>query len=579
MAAASGSSYDAIVVGAGHNGLICANYLARGGKKVLVLEGRVVLGGACTTEELIPGARWSSCAFIAGLLRPEIIADLELKRYGLELYQGDALGFVLFRDGSHFMMWKELDRTLRELERYSKRDAQRFLDFGLRLQRFAEIFRPFLLAPPPQRSEVLAAFEAAGEPELFDEFVLLPTRDLLDRYFESGHLKGFLNFFGMVSIWGGPSTPGTSYVYGHHAIGEFDGTFGQFGFARGGMGSISQALASSAEAHGVEIKLATPVARVIVEDGAAVGVATDSGKEYRAGVVVSNADPQRSLLGLLGPGDLDEELRTAVEGIDMRGSMARIHLLIDELPQYLPFDSPNLGPQHHGHQMLGASVENFEKAWEAQRRGVFPDEWVIEAVIQSATDPTLAEPGKHTLTLGVQQLPYELAGTDWDAEKDRWADSVMEDLFAFAPNLRDHVVERYVITPRDIERDYGITRGNIFHGAMGLDQLFSSRPLAAIGSYATPVHGYYLCGAGTHPGGGVIGANGHNAAKVILGTAVAAPPPARRVRSGGLIGRAMATKAGRKAGYALARQPALRPLAKRAARTGSGADGDTRGDG
>jgi phytoene dehydrogenase-like protein len=560
------ADYDAIVIGAGHNGLVAANYLARGGKRVLVLESRDVLGGACTTEELIPGAKWSSCAFIAGLLRPEIIAELELKRYGLDLYQGDALGFVLFRDGSHFMMWKELDRTLRELERYSEKDARRFLDFGLRLQRFAEIMRPFLLSSPPQRSEVLAAFEVAGETELFDEFVLLSTRDLLDRYFESEHLKGFLNFFGMVSIWGGPSTPGTSYVYGHHAWGEFNGTFGQFGFARGGMGSIAAALAASAEAHGVEIKLQTPVANVIVENGVAVGVATVAGDEYRAPAVVSNADPQRSLLTLVDEKELDPEFRTAVEEIDMRGSMARIHLLIDELPQYLPFDSPAAGPQHHGHQMLGASTENYEKAWEAQRLGKFPDEWVIEAVIQSVTDPTLTKPGRHTMTLGVQQLPYELDGTDWDAEKERWADSVLEDLFVFAPNLREHILDRYVITPKDIERDYLITAGNIFHGAMGLDQLFASRPLTEIGSYKTPIEGYYLCGAGTHPGGGVMGANGHNAAKVVLGTAAAPPLPARN--GGGLVGKAMSTKAGRKAGYALARQPALRPIAKLAARSG-----------
>jgi phytoene dehydrogenase-like protein len=561
------ADYDAIVIGAGHNGLVAANYLARGGKRVLVLESRDVLGGACTTEELIPGAKWSSCAFIAGLLRPEIIAELELKRYGLDLYQGDALGFVLFRDGSHFMMWKELDRTLRELEKYSEKDARRFLDFGLRLQRFAEIMWPFLLSAPPQRSEVLAAFEAAGETALFDEFVLLSTRDLLDRYFESEHLKGFLNFFGMVSIWGGPSTPGTSYVYGHHAWGEFNGTFGQFGFARGGMGSIAAALAASAEAHGVEIRPETPVANVIVENGVAVGVATVAGDEFRAPAVVSNADPQRSLLTLIDEKELDPDFRTAVEEIDMRGSMARIHLLIDELPQYLPFDSPAAGPQHHGHQMLGASTENYEKAWEAQRLGKFPDEWVIEAVIQSVTDPTLTKPGLHTMTLGVQQLPYELDGTDWDAEKERWADSVLEDLFVFAPNLREHILDRYVITPKDIERDYLITAGNIFHGAMGLDQLFASRPLTEIGSYKTPIEGYYLCGAGTHPGGGVMGANGHNAAKVVLGTAAGPPPPPAR-NGGGLVGKAMSTKAGRKAGYALARQPALRPIAKLAARSG-----------
>jgi len=559
--------YDAIVVGAGHNGLVAANYLARAGRRVLVLEARDVLGGACTTEELIPGARWSSCAFVAGLLRPEIIADLELKRFGLELYQGDALGFSLFRDGSHLMMWKELDRTLREIERYSKKDARSFLDFGVRLQHFAEIMRPYLLSSPPRRSEVMAAFEEAGEEALFNEFVLLSTRDLLDRYFDSHHLKGFLTFFGMVSVWAGPSTPGTSYVYGHHAWGEFEGTFGQFGFVRGGMGGISKALAASAESHGVEVRLETPVSKVLVEGGAAVGVVTAAGDEIRCDTVVSNADPKRSFLSLIDPIDLEPEFREAVETIDMRGSMARIHLLIDELPAYLPFDGPAEGPQHHGHQMLGASVENFEKAWEAQRLGRFPDEHVIEAVIQSVHDPTLAEPGLHTMTLGVQQLPYELEGTDWDTAKDAWADSVVEDLISFAPNLRDHILERYVITPADLERDYHITGGNIFHGAMGLDQLFASRPMVEIGSYATPIAGYYLCGAGTHPGGGVMGANGHNAAKVILGTAEASAPPTRR-RQGGLVGRMTATKAGRRASYALARQPALRPLARMAARSG-----------
>jgi phytoene dehydrogenase-like protein len=248
--------------------------------------------------------------------------------------------------------------------------------------------------------------------------------------------------------------------------------------------------------------------------------------------------------------------------------MARIHLLIDELPQYLPFDSPAAGPQHHGHQLFGPSVETYEEAAEAQRRGKFPDRWVIEAVIQSVTDDTLTKPGLHTMTLGIQQLPYELDGTDWDAEKERWADSVIEELFFYAPNLREHILDRHIITPLDIERDYGLTAGNIFHGAMGLDQLFASRPLSEIGSYKTPIEGYYLCGSGTHPGGGVMGANGHNAAKVALGTAAAAPPPPGR-GGGGLVGQVMSTKVGRKVGYAAARQPALRPIAKLAARTGS----------
>lgn len=565
-------TYDVAIIGGGHNGLVCANYLARAGRRVIVLEARDVVGGACVTEELIPGAKWSSCAFVAGLLRPQIVSDLELKRFGLEMYQGDALGYSLFKDGRQMFMWKELDRTLREIERYSAKDARRYLDFGLRLQRFAELVTPYLLREPPSRSELLEVFERADEQDLFNEFVLLSARDLLDRYFESEHLKGFLTFFGMVSIWGGPSTPGTGYVYGHHAWGEFDGQFGQFGFVRGGMGGISDALAAGARAHGAEIRVSAPVAHVSVRGGRATGVVLESGEEIRAGTVVSNADPVRSMLRLVGPEHLDADFRDAVGRIDMRGSMARIHLLIDELPQYLPFDNADVGPQHHGHQMLGASVENFEKAWEAQRLGRFPDEHVIEAVIQSATDPTLAQPGQHTLTLGVQQLPFELDGTTWDAEKDRWADRVLGDLFHYAPNLKDHILDRHVITPQDLERDWLITRGNIFHGAMFFDQLFGARPIAELAGYRTPIDRYYLCGAGTHPGGGVMGANGHNAARAILaddgaGGGRTARPRATRRRGNGLIGRVMDTELGRRAGYTAARQAAFRPLVKLAART------------
>jgi phytoene dehydrogenase-like protein len=565
------SEFDAIIIGAGHNGLVTANYLARAGRRVLVLEARDVVGGACTTEELIPGSRWSSCAFIAGLLRPEIIEELELRRFGLELYQGDSLSFALFPDGSHLFLHKELDRTLREIERLSRHDAQRFVDFGLRIQRFAQIVTPWLLSSPPSRSEVLAAFERAGESELFDEFTLLSVRDLLDRYFENDNLKAFLTFFAMVSIWGGPSTPGTSYVWGHHSWGEFEGNFGQFGFARGGMGAITEALAAGARHHGAEIRLSSPVERVLVAGGRAVGVLLGDGSEVRAAQVLSNADPQRSLLTFIDPRHLDAEFRQAVAQIDMRGSMARIHLLIDELPQYLPFDDAREGPQHHGHALLGAATELFEQAWEAERAGRFPEHFVIEAVIQSVTDPALAPPGQHTLTLGVQQVPFELAGTTWENAREEWCDGVLEDLFHYAPNLRGHIVDRGIITPADIESEYLLTGGNIFQGAMFLDQLFSERPLAGLADYRTPIMGYYLCGAGTHPGGGVMGANGHNAAQAALtdlgiGAARRAGPP-RPARTGGIVDIAMTTKLGRRMGYELARQPALRRVVARAART------------
>jgi phytoene dehydrogenase-like protein len=564
--------YDAIVIGGGHNGLVAAGYLARAGERVLVLESRDRPGGACTTEELIAGstARWSSCAFIAGLLRPEIIAELELKRFGLELYQGDALGFALFPDGEHLMFFKELDRTLAEIRRTSKDDAQRFVEFGIRMQRFASIIRPWLLRPPPMRSELLAEFEAAGEQELFDEFVLLSVRDLLDRYFESENLKSYLSFMAMVSTWGGPSAPGSSYVLGHHSWGDFNGEFGQFGFAKGGMGAIADALAASAQHHGATVRLNAPVAAILADRDRVTGVRLQNGEVLSAPRILSSADPQRTFLTLMDPASLPADFRHAVEAIDMRGSMARIHLLIDELPQYLPFDTPAEGPQHHGHQMLGASRETFEEGWEAQRRGRFPDHFVIEAAIQSVTDPTLAPEGQHTMTLGVQQVPFELDGTSWDDARDAWADKVVEQLYTYAPNLRGHILDRAVITPLDIERTYGLTGGNIFQGGMLLDQLFSARPLPSLADYRTPFAGLYLCGSGTHPGGGVMGANGHNAAKVALADAGKGPDPARgaqRVRhSQGVLDRFIATPLGRRTSYELARQPALRKVVQRAAR-------------
>ena len=567
--------YDAVIIGAGHNGLVTANYLARAGQRVLVLEARELVGGACVTEELIPGSKWSSCAFIAGLLRPEIIAELELARFGLDLYQGDALSFSLFRDGTSFTMWKETDRTLRELEKINRNDAQAFLDFGVRLQRFAGLVTPYLLSPPPQRSEVFAAFEAAGEQTLFDEFTLLSVRDLLDRYFEDERLKSMLTFFGMVSIFGGPSTPGTAYTYGHHSWGEFNGNFGQFGLARGGMGAISEALAAGARHHGATIRTSTPVDTVIVERGTATGVRLADGTVVTAARVISNADPKRSLLKLLEPGVLPAKLVRDVENIDTRGSMARIHLLIDELPQYLPFPDAAEGPQHHGHQLLGPSREAFEEAYEAQRRGTFPSTFVIEAVTQSVTDDSLAPAGLHTMTLGIQQLPSELTGTTWAAEKEKWADLVLEDLFIYAPNLREHILDRVVITPDDLDHEYLITDGNIFHGSMMLDQLFGARPLPELANYRTPVRNYYLCGSGTHPGGGVMGANGHNAAKAVLADASGTAAPVRPATGTGgrkapwqqrVVGGLMSTRPGRWVGYRAARQPALRKVTAYAAR-------------
>ena len=557
----STTRYDAIVIGAGHNGLVAANYLARYGQKVLVSEGRPVVGGASVTEELIPGAKWSSCAFIADMIRPEIVADLELKKFGFQMYSPSTMGFALFPDGRHLFLHKRVADTLRGLEKHSKADAVNFLEWGARLRRFGDYMRPWLLSAPPTREHIRAEFERNGELDLYHDFFESSTRELMSRYFQNDLIKGFLTFYGMVSVFAGPSTPGTSYVFGHHSSGDFDGDFGVWGFVRGGMGGFTQALADSARHYGVQIKTGSRVAGVTTSGGRATGIVLDSGEEFAAPIVVSNADPVRSMLKFLSPGDLDPGLRERISNIDRRGSMARIHLLIDELPQYIGLPS-GLGPQHLGHQMLGASVDNFEKAWAAEQKGVLADDYAIEAVIQSATDPTLAPRGLHTLTLGVQQLPGELSTEGgWAAAGEQWADQIVGRLNDYAPNLKEHILQRYVITPKDLENEWSITGGNIFHAAMLGDQLFSGRPLPELSEYRTPVAGYYLCGAGTHPGGGVMGACGHNAAYAVLeDLKLGRLPRPGRIPRPKITDQVLKNKYGKSLAYRAARQPVFDKL-------------------
>ena len=561
------STYDVIIVGGGHNGLVAANYLGRAGKKVLVVERRDIVGGACVTEEFFPGARFSSCSFVAGVLRPQIIADLELtSRFGLELYAPDPQGFALFDDASHIFIWQDVDKTLRQLEKISPDEAKGLLRFGTRLRRFGELTSHWTLDNPPMRSEMVALFEEAGEEELLNEFLFGSTRDLLSRYFKSPQIRGFYTFFGIVSIWGGPSTPGTGYLFGYHASGEFEGTFGRWAFPKGGMGAITGALANGARAHGAEILTGAPVAEIIVSGNRAQGVKLADGREFKAKVVMSNADPKRTLGGLVPEKALSSEFRGRVAGIDVRGSMARLHLLIDELPHYIGLPSAELGPQHRGHAILGGSEDRFEEAYTAMLRGVFPDQFPIEVIIQSATDPSLTPPGKHAMILGVQNLPFELAEGTWDSRKQEFQDRVLESLYKFAPNLRHHILGCHTITPLDLERTYGITGGNIFHVAMTIEHMFNNRPLPELSDYRTPIQGLYLCGAGTHPGGGVIGAPGHNAARVVIGDLEGRAKPEKRpsavIREASLVDKVMKTEAGSNLGYHFARSRAFRAISR-----------------
>jgi phytoene dehydrogenase-like protein len=561
---ANENQFDVVVVGAGHNGLVCANYLARAGLKVVVLEARGIVGGACVSEELIPNSTWSSCSFIQGMLRPEIIADLELAKFGLVSRSPDVQGFGLWEDGDHIFLSKDLDRTMASIEKHSRGDGENFLRFASRMKRFGDITRDVLLSEPPSRSDFLKLFEDEGEGELLKDFVLASAGDLVRKYIKSERLQGYMMFLGMVSTWGGPSTPGTSYVYGYHAQGEFDGVLGRWAVPVGGMGAITRALANGAVAHGAVIRTAAPVASVLVQGGEAVGVVLTSGEEFEAKLVISGADPKRSLTKFLDQKMLPDRVRKAAEAIDQRGSMARIHLLIDELPRYIGFDRATVGPEHLGHTILGGTAELYEKAWEAQRRGIFADEYVIEALIHSVTDSSVAPEGQHTLSLGVQQLPYDLAEGTWDDHKETWADGVMETFFKYAPNIKHHILGRHVISPLDLEQDYNLTGGNIFQASMvGLDQLFDARPLWGSGHYRTPVKNYYMCGAGTHPGGGVTGAPGHNAAMRVLADLRGEESVRQvRTRAGGktMIDSFMETGIGQKIGFRVARSRGLRSL-------------------
>ncbi|TGS71762.1 NAD(P)/FAD-dependent oxidoreductase [Mesorhizobium sp. M3A.F.Ca.ET.201.01.1.1] len=563
-------AYDAIVVGGGHNGLVAAGYLARAGKKVAVFERRKVLGGACVTEDFFPGVSFSSCSFIQAVLRPQIIRDLELSKFGLEMYAPDPQMFAVFDDATHVFAWQDVDKTLSEFARHSKEDAKNFLLFGTRLRRFGEIADRWLMTDPPSRATFIKAFEDEGEEELLNEFFFASTKDLLSRYFKSPQVRGYLTFYGIVSIWGGPSTPGTGYLFGYHSSGEFENTFGRWAFPVGGMGSITQAMARSAQAHGADIHVSSDVDEILVSDGVARGVRLADGREFAAPVILSNADPKHTFLKLLRPGAVGASLRKKVEQVDTRGSMARLHLLIDQLPQYLGFPNAEPGPQHRGHQLLGCSEERFEDAYSSMLRGELPSDYAIEAIIQSVTDPTLAPSGRHAMMLGVQNLSMTLAEGDWDSRREEFQAGVMESLYRYAPNLRGHVLGCHVITPLDLERTYGITGGNIFHTAMSVEHMFSARPIPEMGTYNTPVKGLYLCGAGSHPGGGVSGAPGHNAAQAVLadlsGAKRQAPIAATKGTSANMITRMMQSERGLSLGYTFARNRVFRTFSRLAMR-------------
>ena len=525
----SSSFYDAVVVGGGHNGLTAAAYLARAGQRVLLLERREIVGGCCVTEEIAPGCRASTTSYIASMLRPEVIRDLRLREHGLRMVPCDPALLVPFPDGQIAPWWSDRDRTIAELAKLSPRDAQTFVRVDDQLKKLARYLQPFFLEPPP----VLRAPGLEGWIDLLrvgkrfrnissDEIAQLVSfltgslGDFLDRHYESEKVKALFLANNVYGKHGGPYQPGTALGLLFHLLSGGDHELqGFYGHVIGGMGSITQALAASARELGVEIRTSAPVAQILTRNGSVQGVALEDGTELRSSLVLSNADPKRTFLKLVDPTALPEDFRAAISGIKMNGPCAKVNFVLSEEPRVQGMPAEFTLSQRALFTLV-PSLEFAERCYDIAKFGEIPEELWVDCVVASNADDTLAPKGRHIMTCFVQYVPYFLRTGTWDENRELLGDRVVKKIAEYAPNVPASIVARQVLTPLDLERTYGITEGNIFHGDLSLEQLFFMRPVSGWAQYRTPVAGLYLCGAGAHPGGGVTGAPGHNAAQQVL---------------------------------------------------------------
>ena len=521
-------SFDVIIAGGGHNGLVAAAYLARAGRKVLVLEARELVGGCAVTEEIWPGYRISTASYLVSLLQAKVVRDLELERYGYRVDAKDPAFFSPFPDGRHLFMWQDRSRTLNEIAKFSARDAGTYPRYEDHLERLAQVAESLLLTTPPNfppsgpgdfldylklagRLRGLSKKEIVGLVKIFTQ----SAADFLDEWFESEQVKVTLATDGVIGANGGPRSPGTAYILLHHCMGGVGGHRGLWGFARGGMGAVSNAIADSARAHGASIRTSAPVARVLVRGGRAQGVALASGEEIHAKVVASNLDPKKTFLELVDPSHLDPDFLDGIRKVRSEGTSLKMNLALRGLPEFRALPGAP-GPQHGATMHICPSVEYIERAWDDAKYGRPSHSPLIEMTIPTMYDATLAPPGHHIMGIFLQYAPYTLKNSNWDDEREPYSQRILDVIEEYCPNIRSLVVERQTLSPLDLERRFHIAGGNIFHGEMSLDQMFVLRPLAGWASYRTPVKGLYLCGSGAHPGGGVMGAPGHNAAREIL---------------------------------------------------------------
>ncbi|HKU82022.1 MAG TPA: NAD(P)/FAD-dependent oxidoreductase [Candidatus Tumulicola sp.] len=521
--------YDAIVIGGGHNGLVAACYLARAKWKVLVLERRYIVGGACVSEETWPGYKVSTAAYVNSLFRPEIIADLHLRDYGFEPIERDPASFSPFLDGRYLMLGTGSSKDVEEIAKFDRTDAENYPRYEAMLERVASVVEPTLVQVPPnlvrptlqqllQAGKMGKALQRLG-PAMGEAIEVLTgaARPILDRWFASEELKATLATDAIIGAFMAPSMPGTAYVLFHHVMGETNGKRGVWSYVRGGMGGLTQALARAAQDLGVEIRTEAEVAKILTKNGRATGVALTNGDEFSARRVASGVDCRLTFQTFLDPAQLPPEFNDAVARISYSSASCKINVALERLPSFSALPGHDAGPQHRGTVHLCPDQDFIERAYDDAKFGRMSQEPIVECTIPSSLDSTIVPEGKHLMSMFTQYAPYRLSDGPWtDARRDEYADRCFDVVERYAPGFKASVIARQILTPVDLESTFGLTGGSIFQGAMPLHQLFAFRPVPGFASYRTPIAGLYLCGSAAHPGGGVMGASGWNAARVML---------------------------------------------------------------